>query len=795
MGFNKKFFTTGGIVASTPPAAAAGLDPLQNFETVTYTGNGSAQKITGYIRKGAAFNGNSSEIDIPHNTAFDATGGLSFSLWINKAVLDSSFDRIMDKANGGLGNYGWEIMYNSTVGYRLDVYDTSNNVSSARSGSSAISAVGVWDHVVGTISSSGVAKLYVNGVLEDTTSALSNPISSNTGSVTIGRYFNASNGINAKLDQIRFFNTDIDQTAVDALYAEEYGDSTVSTTDFFGDGSGFALYQLDEDASDTGGTYNRSNLNVTNAVLDLDGADLTSGATTWSDNTSNNNDGAIDSATYVSDFGGYLNFAQGDDAKVTVTDSSSLDLASTITLEAWVYVTGTQDTYGRLFWKSGAYALYRQGSNGNWTFLIGGTTLVYTYNTTDEWYHIAATYDGSNMKIFINGVEKATQAKTGAITTNNNNLFIGGSTDSDRYFVGRIAQARVHSTALTDIASNVLASSQFSLYNGTPTNVNFLGMAFQPDLVVIKNRETSGYEFTWFDSIRGALQRLRSDSTSGSLAEDTKAGSLTSFDTNGFSLGNYAGTNQSNIGHVAWCWKANDTTVTDSSTGDITADIRANTDAGFSIIKYTGNNTSGATVPHGLNSQPDLVFIKAKDSSNNWHVYVNGVTSDLQDFRLNSNSGLISVTSKRFVHASFTDSVIALGDSGGTNATETYIGYCFHSVDGYQKIGSYTGNGDGSYNDSSVAKSITTGFRPRFVVIKRTDAAEHWEVFDSERKNTNPNYGDFNRLNFNLTNAEVSSYSNYWNIVDFTDTGFDLGQDPSQRVNLNNAEYLYWAIA
>ena len=778
MGFNKKFFQTGGIVASTPPAAAAGLDPLQNFETVTYAGNGGTQKITGYIRKGAAFNGSSSyielsdsisvatgnndfslsawvylnsmpsnfasvittqanyyfyifiasdgsvrtyngsvevnssasvittgqwyhivatldstngknvyvngtnvatssdtsncsstsasnmvgvydggginqyyldgkidqvrifnraldettdgevttlygetyasstksttdifgdgsgvalyqldenandtgrdfgqsavfngsssEIDIPHNTEFDATGGLSISLWINKAVLDSSNDRIMDKANGGSGSYGWEMMYNSTNGYRLDVYDTSNSVSSARSGSSGISATGIWDHVVGTISSSGVVKLYVNGVLKDTTSALSGTISTNTGSVTIGRYYNAAGGCNAKFDQIRFFNAEIDQAAVDTLYAEY----NISTTNLI------AHYKLDGDATDEQGSY----------------------------------DGTASNVTYS------------------------------------------------------------------------------------------------------DGVK----------------------------------------------------------FDGTATNVNFLGMAFQPDLVVIKNRETAGYEFTWFDSIRGALQRLRSDSTSGSLAEDTKAGSLTSFDTNGFSLGNYAGTNQDTKGHVAWCWRANHTTVTDSSTGDITADIRANTDAGFSIIKYTGNNTSGATVPHGLNSQPDLVFIKAKDSSNNWHVYVNGVTSDLQDFRLNSNSGLISVTSKRFVHASFTDSVIALGNSGGTNAAETYIGYCFHSVDGYQKIGSYTG--DGGTNNA-----INLGFQPRFVMIKLSShSGQNWYIMDSLRDNLSVEKA----LSANLTDAE-ESLSNH---LDFTSTGFTLTKS-SGAFNQSGYTYIYLAIA
>jgi hypothetical protein len=548
------------------------VQSLENFTINTYEGNGSTQSIEGKIGTAAAFNGSSSEIDIPHDTAFDATGGLSISLWINKAVLDSSFDRIMDKANGGSGNYGWEMMYNSTSGYRFDVYDTSNGVSSATSGSSGISAVGVWDHVVGTISSTGVVKLYVNGVLKDTTSALSNPISSNTGSVTIGRYFNASNGCNAKFDQIRFFNTDIDQTAVTTLYNEPSNLGTASTTDIFDDGSGVALYEFEGGAKDTGGNY-----------------------------------------------------------------------------------------------------------------------------------------------------------------------------------------------------------------NGTPTNVSFVGTSFQPDLVIIKNRETAGYEFTWFDSIRGALQRLRSDSVSGALAEDTKAGSLTSFDTNGFSLGNYAGTNQSTIGHVAWCWKAGVTAVSGTGTSGITnVEVSANTAAGFSIVKYDGGGTAGGTVTHGLDLAPELIIVKRTDTSGDWIVGSDYLTSWGHILQLN-------LTDAEAGYAGFnsiapTTSVFTLGSNNPVNnASGSYIAYCFHSVDGYQKVGSYTGN-------ASSINTISVGFAPRFVLFKRTDSSGGWRMFDSTR-------GTDKSLRANSSDAEYDDTQNY---VDFTSDGFEFNRTVSQTnpdLNSTSGTYIYLAIA
>ena len=781
---NKRLINTG-------VAAAAGLDPLQNFEIVTYTGNGGTQKITGYIRKGAAFNGSSSQINIPHNTEFDATGGLSISVWVNRSNTNTFF--AIDKANGGSGNYGWQLYFTSANGYGFQVHNTSNSVVSAESGT-GYAAAGTWEHVVGTFSSSGVAKIYVDGVLKDTTSALGGTVSTNTGGVTIGSYFNNTNWLNGKLDQIRFFDTDIDQTAVDELFAEEFGDSTVSTTDFGGYG-GFALYQLDKDAN-------------------------------------NSISGAIDSGQSA-DFNG--------SSQIDVSSNSIFDTTSNFTLSMWVNRDSTSEKslMNKLGSTANGWFLTWNPSYGYWfvNYNGSGTGSVRQNGPTDsvgEWTHLAVTWNASTYEseLYINGVAPSSNVKTtgGGGSTNSNALEIGGfvnysamaqmdgQIDDVKWFSSVISDSDIEKLSLNlDTTATPVANwkldgnandsvgsyngtwsgteaysdpAELSLYNGSPSNVDFLGMAFQPDLVIIKNRETSGYEFTWFDSIRGALQRLRSDST---YLEDTKAGSLTSFDTNGFSLGNYAGANQNNIDHVAWCWRAAGAAVSGTGTSGITnVEVSANTEAGFSIVKYDGGGTAGGTVTHGLDSAPELIIIKRIDSSGDWIVGSDYLTSWGHILQLNLSDAEAGYAG--FNSTAPTTSVFTLGSNNPVNnASGSYIAYCFHSTD-YQKIGAYTGNGDGSYNDSSVAKSIDIGFRPRFVAIKRTDSADHWTVFDSERKNTNPNYGDFNLLSFNLTDAETTSYSNYWNIVDFTDTGFDLGQDPSARVNANNGEYFYWAI-
>lgn len=563
MGFNKKFFTTGGIVASAPPAAA-GLDPLQNFETVTYTGNGGTQKITGYIRKGAAFNGSSSQIDIPHNTEFDATGGLSVSFWINRDNTNSFFP--IDKANGGSGSYGWQFIFNSSTGYRFQVHNTSNGAVSADSGT-GYAATGTWEHVVGTISSSGVAKIYVDGVLKNTTSALGGTISSNTGGVTIGSYFNNTNWLSGKLDQIRFFNTDIDQTAVDALYAEVYASSTKSTTDIFGDGSGVALYELDDSANDTGGTY-----------------------------------------------------------------------------------------------------------------------------------------------------------------------------------------------------------------NGTATNVNFLGMAFQPDLVWIKLRNTAS-DHDLIDSVRGATKVIESNQA---YAEFTEATNLTSFDSNGFTVGSTVRVNKLNEPIVAWCWKAADTTTNISASGSqVAAEVRANTAAGFSIVKYTFSSPSASqTVPHGLDSAPEMIITKSTTDTGNWYTYHKDVGTG-KYLILNG-----SAAAATYANGFSTVDATAWQQYFRSDA-QSHVAYCFHSVDEYQKVGSYSG---GTTN-----KIVETGFEPRFLLIKAasgTHSTEHWVIYDYQRSPTNPrNDWLYPNLNF-AENVNVTAN------INFLSNGFELAVT-SANTGINGASttYIYLAIA
>ena len=145
MSFNKKFFTTGGIVASTP--SAAGLDPLQNFETVTYTGNGSTQKITGYIRKGAAFNGSSSKIAVPstNTTPIDfSTENWSISWWI---YLDTLADNKQMIGKWG-ASPGVVFLFRTKSNGQIEFYERDGTTSLLQSSSAGTISAGQWYNMV-----------------------------------------------------------------------------------------------------------------------------------------------------------------------------------------------------------------------------------------------------------------------------------------------------------------------------------------------------------------------------------------------------------------------------------------------------------------------------------------------------------------------------------------------------------------------------------------------------------------------------------------------------------------------
>ena len=317
------------------------------------------------------------------------------------------------------------------------------------------------------------------------------------------------------------------------------------------------------------------------------------------------------------------------------------------------------------------------------------------------------------------------------------------------------------------------------LYTGNGSTQTISGLGFSPDLVWIKGRSLA-YHHRLVDSVRGAQKLLFSSLTDAETTSTTND-RFTSFDSSGFTLGSADDTLQDGINqnlgtYVAWAWDAGSSTVTNTQ-GSITSQVRANASAGFSIVTWTANTTT-ATVGHGLNVAPSLVIMKDRDSAIEWMVY-NEVIGQGKYLALNSTSSV--TTASTLFNPAPTSAVFSPGSAiKSSNGYGKLVAYCFAPVAGYSSMGSYVGNG------SADGPFVYTGFRPRFILIKRSDGSGNWIMVDSIRLGYNASN---NVLQANLANAE-GTY-NYCNILS---NGFKIqGTDASG--NASGSTYVYYAVA
>ena len=321
---------------------------------------------------------------------------------------------------------------------------------------------------------------------------------------------------------------------------------------------------------------------------------------------------------------------------------------------------------------------------------------------------------------------------------------------------------------------------QTKLYTGTGSShaITLDGSEdMQPDMVWWKERTSTDYH-TIVDSVRGATKRIFTNVTE---AEDTNAESLKSFDSDGFTMGTNAGANQSSQTYVAWNWKMNGSGSSNTEGSLNTTANSVNTTAGQAIISYTGNGTDGATIGHGLDTAPDVLLLKDRDNTRNWRVLHTGYGDASKNCLLNSNAA-IATRADDFNSTYPSSTLITLGGDAAVNGNTTkYIIYAFSSVKGYSKHGSYTGNGntDGAF--------IYLGFRPAWVVVKRTDAAENWVLFDNKLRPAN-NVGN-GYMYPDLANVEDTSAD-----FDMLSNGFKT-RTASNIMNGSGSEYIYIAFA
>jgi len=309
--------------------------------------------------------------------------------------------------------------------------------------------------------------------------------------------------------------------------------------------------------------------------------------------------------------------------------------------------------------------------------------------------------------------------------------------------------------------------------NGSTQSIT---VGFQPDLVWGKSRSGSGYHHNLVDSVRGNTKYLESDRAN---AENTLTDAVTSFTSDGFTLGADAGDrefNENNNSMVAWNWLAGGT-ASSNTDGSITSTVSANTTSGFSIVSYTGNGTDNATVGHGLSVTPSFALVKNRDDSDHWGVWHQSFSAHTS---YNSLSQNIATINSDDIFKAFSSTLFTLGtDSWSNTNTEKYVAYLFAEKKGFSKFGSYTGNGnaDGTF--------VYTGFSPSFVMVKKTNGTGNWVMFDNKR-NT------FNVVNKRLV-ANLSDDEGTSDRLDFLSNGWKFR---STATNVNGSDsYIYMCFA
>jgi len=324
-----------------------------------------------------------------------------------------------------------------------------------------------------------------------------------------------------------------------------------------------------------------------------------------------------------------------------------------------------------------------------------------------------------------------------------------------------------------------------TLYTGTLKDDRpIVGTGFQPDLIWFKNRNTTN-QHNLLDSSRGVTKRIRADDDS---AEATVSTRLKSFDSDGMTISTDPAVNGSGNGIVAWQWKANGGTTTSndasvSGVGSLDSVYQANTTAGFSIVLYTGSGNA-ATIAHGLGVKPECILVKnrSKSGGEGWCVYHGANTSAPETDGIHLN--LTNATSDSTDHwndQAPTSTTFGISGDDRSGGGYNYVAYVFNSVQGYSKFGGYTGNGNAD------GPMVFLGFKPAFLIIKRTDSAKDWYLYDNKR---NPLNRHDKVMKPNDSAAELTT-DNY---LDFLSNGFKI-RGTSSVTNSNNGSYVYMAFA
>ena len=752
---------------------------------------------------------------------------LTWSGWVKRGNIGSTLRRgLFGSGNQTASNYGFHLtMFN-------DYLDWHTAGATYRLQSTAVLRdPSAWYHIVLAIdttqaTSSNRQKLYVNG--EQVTDfgiesyvPQNTDLQVNTSSYTMvvgaGRDGNTTTyHFDGYLAEVNY----IDGQALDPTYFGETGDygewkpirytGSYGTNGFYLDFDG-TYYN---DKSGNGNNWTATNLATTDVVLDsptnnfctanpLDkysaNFDITPGeGNLYVDFNSDSGYSFIGSTFPVSSGKWYFEFIETNDGSpmVGISDPSVAQTEryfNGITNKCFYY-----NPNGRTYDGSGSYVQETTWTSGDvigCAFDLDNGKIWWAKNNT--WQNSGNPATGTNASYttlsgtYVPTLNNGGGAFDGYLNFGQDSSFAGnktaqGNTDSnsigDFYYTPPSGYLALCTANLPDPA--VIPSEHFNtvLYTGNGGTQSITGVGFQPDFTWLKRRTEAEYHGL-FDKVRGATKWLTSSDTP---SEFTHTNSLTSFDSDGFSLGDYSNFNYSGSSFVAWNWKANGSGVSNTN-GSITSTVSANQDAGFSIVSYTGTGTStGDSFGHALGVQPKMIIIKNRTTAGTgWDVLFPDFMTSSQYMALNQTNGITNSANSGWGGSLPDSTQVYVGGSSWTNTSgNNYVAYCFAEVEGFSKFGSYTGNGstDGTF--------VYTGFRPAFVMIKRSDSAGGWIMFDNDRSGFN---GDVDQLSAETSSTEYDGAASN-GIIDLFSNGFKQLQT---GISYNNSggTYIYIAFA
>ena len=789
------------LKAANLPDPAIAL-PEKYFNPVLYEGNGAGQRVGQFQPLTELYSVPNSVIFNEGDTAYlNRTPGsasnrntFTWSFWIKRGKL-TSHDNIFsagtnsnnftfgafinDKIQFGdwSGSYGWNLVSNQ-------VFDDSS----------------IWYNVVFRYddtqsTESNRVRIYVNGSQLTSYGTESYPSQNygntevnNTVEHTIGRQ-TAGSGVNDYFDG---YMTEINLIDGQSLGPDSFGQLDASTNKWIPkDTSGLTFgtngFYLDmeiapgtgngagNDVSGNNNDFNENNLAATDQVTDsptknfvtfdpsriASYATLSEGNLSAFGNTATNNGGAKTNLTLPNSGKFYL--------ETTFTSGSSYPrIGASVTTKPVVNAgNGPGDGvngFGFSYDQDGK-ARVNGTSISSFGSAVSTGQIVQLFFDMDN----GAVYVGINNTLQNSGDPSSGSAKTGAMAT-----WHPGTHEL-------VIEANVYNTS-----SGVAINAGQRSFSYTPpsgysaiNNDNFpLSNGELSGFVWIKNRDAADNHML-FDAVRGIKKDLHSNSTA---VEATNANTLTRFLKNGFEISNDNEVNTSGESYVAWQWLQDSLTASSNTDGSITSSVLSSTTSGFSIVSYSGNATSGATVGHGLGADLKMIILKDRGVAENWCIFHEelGPTKFVY-----FTTDAPFTASNRWNDTSPTSSVFTLGNETQVNgSSRNYIAYCFAEVEGFSKISSYVGNG------STNGPFVHTGFRPAWVILKRTNATQEWQLYDDKRSPFNP---VTKRLQPNATNAE-DDLSPGDNELDFLSNGFKLIED-NGGMNASGATYIYMAFA